>query len=261
MPTTTSSKIASEAGRWYKPDATQVNEVIAKNGQPRKPTIADVRKNPGWVPSVTTILSEMLVRKWLTEYKVNQALMAAITLPRPSGISDDEFLELVKVDAAEHSNRAMERGREIHASIEKYLRNEAIPDSDETCCINALACVEANVPTFRQETIDTERSFYTTQGWGGTIDLLISGESPVVIDFKTTDGDVEKKKGSDDHQLQLVAYRDGMGLTSTTRLVNVYISTKTGECKWVEYQDNDRYSLIWNHLVDAYYLLKGLNKT
>lgn len=115
----------------------------------RKATLADARKN-GWVPSVTSIIG-VLDKPAVTQYRISQALMAAMTLPRqrepyeewrarlkddglglpsfrdayanpPRFIESDEaYLARVIEDMEAHSEAAKAKGTEIHGCVETIL--------------------------------------------------------------------------------------------------------------------------------------------
>ena len=79
------TKTAKESGHWYARDKdglpTQIVDLIGKNGKRRRPTLADARSRD-WVPGVTTLMRAAGVPEQLVRGRVNQAVLAALTLPR-----------------------------------------------------------------------------------------------------------------------------------------------------------------------------------
>lgn len=105
---------------WYKVDDNGVeafHEVPyagkrGKDGETRKTTIRDARKE-GALPSVTNILG-VLHKEFLVAYKVNQAILASLTLPRIKDESDDAFAKRVVTDSKEHAASAARLGSRLH---------------------------------------------------------------------------------------------------------------------------------------------------
>ena len=76
------------ASHWYLPDRTPYHEVERADGSGLRPvTLRDARKS-GAYPSVTNIIS-VLAKPGLDAWRVEQGILAALTLPRldnePSG--------------------------------------------------------------------------------------------------------------------------------------------------------------------------------
>ena len=74
---------ASESQHWYDQSGRPMYTVKAKDGTDRPTTLRDARKH-GFLPSVTTIMSVM-AKPGLESWKMNQMMMAALTLPRADG--------------------------------------------------------------------------------------------------------------------------------------------------------------------------------
>ena len=79
------------------------------------------------VPSVTTILHEFENSYALDLYKQKSMFLASLTLPRPEGINDDEFFELVKEDSRVHSEKAKEFGVKVHYLVTELLKQHEVP--------------------------------------------------------------------------------------------------------------------------------------
>ena len=98
-----------------------------KNGETRKTTLRDARKVNAF-PSVTNILG-ILHKDFLEAYKVNQAILAALTLPKIDGESEDEFAKRVVMDSKEHAASAARLGSRLHEVGADYLKGITSKDS------------------------------------------------------------------------------------------------------------------------------------
>src|SRR5690606_19485277 len=92
---------ASEGGHWYGRDGSCVYEIRGANGKMRAVNLRDARKL-GLVPGVSSI-SQMEHKPALERWKIEQALMAALTLPRQPNEPDDAFLERAREDSQEQA--------------------------------------------------------------------------------------------------------------------------------------------------------------
>jgi hypothetical protein len=198
------STYASEGHHWYRPDGTPCYEVPAKKGGMRATTITDARKF-GLVPSVTTII-RCASAPSLEAWKIEQNVLAALTLPRLEGELDADFVKRVKEDGRETARKAAERGTDIHGAIERVLLGE---DGGEWTD-HANAGLRAAAAIAGEQAWSSEKSFAHPEGFGGKVDL----HSPEwVIDFKTKEfSDVSKVALYDEHFMQIAAYRYGLGI-------------------------------------------------
>lgn len=99
--------IATGAPRYQVPNKS--------TGGMRDTTLRDARQL-GLVPSVTTILQEAN-KPALINWMIDQALMAALTLPRNEGESLDDFIGRAKEDSKQQAINAAARGTEIHNAL------------------------------------------------------------------------------------------------------------------------------------------------
>ncbi len=163
---------------WYDKLGNPQYTVIAKGtGLPRKSNLTDARK-AGWVPSVTGIISGADAKPGLVAWLQDQAIDAALTLPRIPGESLEDFKRRVMVDMEAHSEQAMELGNRIHTFAEDYVHGNApvlIPGVEES-----LRQLQTWVDcTVGNRYVRTERSLASVAGFGGRCDIygiLKSGE-------------------------------------------------------------------------------------
>jgi len=132
------------------------------------------------VPSVTTILHEFENSYALDLYKQKSMFLASHTLPRPEGISDDEFFELVKKDSEEHSEHAKQFGTNVHEIINATLKKYEL---------SWLA---------KKEELNVASKI---------VEWIKENKNSVIIDFKTQETkDGKFKQPYDSHLFQLCGY-------------------------------------------------------
>jgi hypothetical protein len=222
---------ASESGHWYQKDGTPAYTIIGKNGQLRNTTIRDARKL-GLLPSVTTILS-VLAKPGLENWKQQQILMAALTMPRVDGETEQEYIARIIRDSKEQGMKAAEEGTRIHGAIEQHYLTGTHPIEYG---VHVVGVVEAVSDKFGKQKWIAEKSFATSL-YGGKVDL----HSPeVVIDFKTNEFTADDlPKSYDENIIQLAAYSRGLNILNA-RLANVFVSRNVpGLVHIVEHSDED----------------------
>ena len=217
-----------ESTHWYDSEGKPAYTIIGKNGNERSVNLRDARQL-NLVPSVTTILG-MAAKPALENWKVDQALMAALTLPRNEGESLDDFMKRAKEDSKQQAIDAAARGTSIHADIESGFSNGV----ETPCYLTVRAKLESYFPG---EDWIAEDSFAHSDGFGGKIDLYC--RQGVVVDFKSKDdleGKDPKRLVYDEHGMQLSAYGYGLGFDLPERL-SVFIDRKNPEIVLVHQWD------------------------
>jgi hypothetical protein len=219
---------ASESGHWYKPDGTPAYSIIGANGKERNTTLRDAKKL-GLLPSVTTIIRQA-VSPGLENWKQQQILLSALTLPRNGGETEDEYAKRVIKDSREQSKKAMELGTSIHGSLEKALNGVEYDKSHQPHVQGAMNAINSH---FGDHEWKAEKSFANPLGYGGKVDLHSDN---VVIDFKTKEFTEDNLPDIyDEHIMQLAAYSMGVIYPSVMRMENgaaiLFVSTsKPGLC-------------------------------
>lgn len=204
----------AESTHWYDKDGKPQYTVIGKNGNERPTTLRDAR-TMNLFPSVTSII-KVAAAPGLENWKIDQALLAALALPRLEGESLDDFMARAKNDAKEQGLKAAGRGTEIHAAIEIGFST-----GFESDVYNAVRAKLDEL--FPGEEWIAESSFSHSLGYGGKIDLYST--SGIFVDFKTKDNlntDDPSKLVYDEHGMQLSAYAMGMGVGNPVR-VSVFV--------------------------------------
>jgi hypothetical protein len=209
----------SESQHWYAKDGTPMYTVPAKNGQPRATTLRDAKKM-GLLPSVTTIM-KAAASPGLEAWKLNQMMLAALTLPRFEGETEETFIARIQADSKEQARQAAERGTAVHAAIERFFDGQIEADS-----LPYLEAVYRKIEeSFGILKWSVEKSFASGE-FAGKVDLHSTDGDGVVIDFKTkefTSESLEKVAGFDENVMQLAAYRMGLAIPNA-RCANVFVS-------------------------------------
>jgi hypothetical protein len=158
-----------------------------------------------------------------------QVMLAALTLPKVDGESEDAYLSRILNDSKEQARKAAERGTAIHAAIQGFYDEETPTPGYEPYIQGACKVMS----DWGGGTWIAEKSFSHPLGFGGKVDL--HGTVGGVIDLKTKEfSEGDDLKTWDEHAMQLAAYRHGLGLGNTPAAI-VYVSTTTpGLCKLIE---------------------------
>lgn len=209
---------ASESLHWYGMDGSPQYTVAAKDGSQRATTLRDARKL-NLVPSVTTIMSSA-AKPGLEAWKLNQMLLAALTLPRAPEETEEHYVQRIIADSKEQAKKAAERGTEVHTALESWFDGVMYAEYVE----HQMGTAEEVEKIFGHLKWSTEKSFAHKLGFGGKVDLHSKDGEGVVIDFKTKEfSDPAKVEGFDEHCMQLSAYREGLGIPKA-RCANVFVS-------------------------------------
>ena len=240
----------AESGHWYQKNGTPAYTTIGKTGE-RATTLRDARKL-GLLPSVTTI-NGMLSKAGLDTWKQQQVLLAALTLPRLATESEQEWLSRVMQDSKATGREAAERGTAIHAVIEGYFEQMYMPEKPAYLDNIDVALKDA----FGEQPWLAERSFGHPLGYGGKCDLIT--KTGFIVDFKTKDTSLEKVDVYFEHEMQLAAYREGLGMPSA-RCAIVFVNGTTNEVKLIEIEQ-DQLQKGWEcfeHLLRVYQIKNGI---
>ena len=227
-----SSPRPAESTHWYTRDGEPMYTVASKSGSQRPTTLRDARKL-NLVPSVTTILN-VAAKPALNAWMQRQVLMAALTLPKIGGETEDEYIDRIIQDSKEQGRAAADAGTSIHASIQSFYEGGVFSEAHKK---HVEGCVAEIANVFGVQEWRCESSFAHDIGFGGKADMYSSG---IVLDIKTKDfsGD-DKVANYDEHLMQLAAYRVGLGMP-TARCANVFVSrTDPGLVRIYEWPDED----------------------
>jgi hypothetical protein len=199
-----------ESGHWYNRDGSPCYEVRGNNGKMRAFNLRWDR-GLGAVPSVTTVL-KIIDKPALTNWLVDQGIMAALTLPRVDGEPEDAYIARVRDDSKQQAIKAAQEGTRIHDAIEHYWKTGGYVDGYELHTQAAVARIRELFPNVNDWV--AEVSFAHPLGFGGKVDLH-SPSTGIVVDYKGKDGDfTDGKRLAYDQHWQLAAYQVGLGLAA-----------------------------------------------
>ena len=217
----------SDSGHWYRQDGSPAYRIKGANGVERNTTLRDARQL-NLVPSVTTILN-IMAKPGLTNWLQQQVLLAALTLPRIDGESEENWLERVMSDSKTTGRDAADRGTRMHGVLERFFEGYVAeyPSYAQNVSNALLEYFGTN------QLWESERSF-ANGGYGGKVDL-ISGN--IVVDFKSKEGNISKVTPYFEQIMQLAAYRVGLGMP-TARCANVYFNEE-GDVNLIEHSEED----------------------
>ena len=250
---------ASESQHWYTRTGDPAYTVTNKDGHQRPTTLRDARKL-GLVPSVTTII-KCAASPGLEAWKLQQMMLAALTLPRAPEETEESFISRIQTDSKEQAKMAAERGSEVHAALESYYETRHIT----TKFSDAVLGTDSEVlKVFGDMTWSPEKSF-SRDGFGGKVDLHSKDGRGAVIDFKTkeiTSETSDKAQGFDEHLMQLSAYRVGLEIPQA-RCANVFVSVTEPGLVMVKEWSQEELARGWkmfSSLLEFWYAKSGLER-
>jgi hypothetical protein len=195
----------------------------------------------------------MLSKAGLDTWKQQQVLLAALTLPRMEGEPEQEWLSRVMQDSKATGRDAAERGTAIHAVIEAYFDQVYMPEKPPY-----LDAIDSTLKrTFGEQLWLPEKSFGHPLGFGGKCDLM--AKTGFVVDFKTKDTDLDKVDVYFEHEMQLAAYREGLGVP-TARCAIVFVNGTTNQVKLIEVEEQKLQNgwECFQHLLRVYQIKNGI---
>jgi len=251
--------IPSQASHWYSKDGIPVHQVPNKSkpGQMRQTTLRD-GKSLGLLPSVTSVVKAVLAKPQLESWKQEQAVLAALTLPRLPDENDTDFAKRVVMDAESIAENAANKGTKIHNAIERYLM------TGEKCLDLDVAHLVEPFYDWANENITNvikcEETIVSQDGYAGRLDLLaeFQGIGLAVADFKTrkkTDG---KLASYAEDCIQLAAYSQALEVYDYAHL-SLLINSEEPESPFIKQwsrEDVNDHRDVFNHLFSVWCILK-----
>jgi len=231
--TDTTTGRASEGSHWYAQDGSCVYQIRAKAGHMRDVDLRDARKL-GLVPGFSGI-ARMEYKPQLERWKIDQAYLAALTLPSVPGETLEQFKERAYQDAQAQAEKARNRGTHLHAVLQGHFEGQPIAAEDAPYVVPVLDWLDTRFPNARWL---PEQSFAHPVGYGGKCDLR---SAQAVLDYKFKDfsaDTLDKVRGYDEHEMQLHAYEHGFDMHDAIK-INLFISsTVPGLIVPVEWKSN-----------------------
>ncbi len=200
-----------DSAHWYQRDGVPLHTVLSAKGEPRATTLRDARKL-NLLPSVTNIIG-VIAKPELTAWLQEQAVMAALTLPRLPGESEDAFARRVVEDSQTTRDGAADFGTAFHNGAERVAKTLEVdrqhPAADWLAHYRVWYQGNASLLNWTERVL-VNRAI----GYAGTADLCIEhvNHGPVLVDLKT----MKIKPGAKASPYkswcyQLAAYRKALG--------------------------------------------------
>ena len=165
----------------------------------------------------------------------------------------------VMQDSKATGREAAERGTAIHAVIEAYFDQVYMPEKPPYLDAIDAALKDA----FGNQLWLAEKSFGHHLGYGGKCDLManpVNGKgNGFIVDFKTKDTDLDKVDVYFEHEMQLAAYREGLGVP-TARCAIVFVNGTTNQVKLIEIEEQKLQNgwECFQHLLRVYQIKNGI---
>jgi hypothetical protein len=172
---------SEDAGHWYTEAGCSAHIMVGKNGVERNTTVADARKM-GLLPSVTSVLG-IMDKPQLTAWKIEQAIMASLTLPKEDGETLEDYAKRVVKDSKQATTKAAEHGTKMHEQMEHILLGRACSKDPE---------LQPYIKTFKEWAEDNiEKTHWCEKalvgpGYAGRCDAYVRLKSigDAIIDLK-----------------------------------------------------------------------------
>jgi len=193
-----------QSGHWYTEDGESAHVILGKNGTERNTTVADARKL-GLLPSVTSVLG-IMDKPQLTSWKIEQAIMSSLTLPKEENETLEEYARRVVKDSKQSTTKAAEHGTRMHEQAENILMGRA------TCKDEDL---QPYIKTFKKwADANIEKTYWCEKalvgaGYAGRCDAYVrlKGIGDAIIDLKNRKVNPKYDPFYDTDCAQLWAYR------------------------------------------------------
>ena len=240
-------KNESNSQHWYDLNGKPAYTTIGKNGKERATTVRDAREHK-YLPSVTTIIG-LLDKPALTRWKMEQMLLASLTLPRLENEPEADYIARVVEDSRSTGKDAMNRGTEMHNMLELYYSGVYMLEYPNY----TLRTEKVITEYFGEQEWKCEESF-AHNGYAGKCDLHCGG---IIIDFKTKTDSLDKATVYPEHMMQLAAYREGFDMPSAQCAIVFVNDTETKVCE-VSEADLQKSYKKFTLLKEFFYIDKGL---
>jgi hypothetical protein len=210
-------------------------------------------------PSVTSVL-QVKSKPGLDAWKRQEAILAALTLPRRPGESDQDFAARVAIDMTETSSKAARIGTMIHNYAEQLTlgMDEPVPPQGyEAVCNMLREWIADNLDDGIAEStmVSTEYGYAGRMDWSG---VFQKSGGYGILDFKTQN----VKPGSKpvfypEHCYQLAAYAEGKPMELVNVIIGVHPENPLIEVRhWKEDEIQDGWD-IFRHLLRVWQIERG----
>jgi hypothetical protein len=162
-------------------------------------------------------------------WRLEQAILSALTLPRQDGEDDQTFAGRVLQDMARESDSAAQAGTELHAFLEGWHQDPSAPLPPGAWFAPHIEHYAKWFDAEGRDVLAVEVPFAHRSGFGGRVDLVLGStpydiqDRPIIIDWKSRKTKPGQPVTPYDHWLiQLAAYGLYWG---AMRGINIVFST------------------------------------
>jgi hypothetical protein len=227
-----------QAGHWYTAEGESAHVVIGKNGKERNTTVTDARQM-GLYPSVTSVLG-IMDKPQLTSWKIEQAIMASLTLPKEEDETLETYARRVVKDSKESTTKAAEHGTKMHTEMENILLGRAC-STDEV--------LKPYIETFKKWADENVEKTYWCEkalvgaGYAGRCDAYVKlkGIGDAIIDLKNRKVNPKYEPFYDTDCAQLWAYRAAAENPQCACVSVVLASNDPSSLKTKTWEDDELY--------------------
>jgi hypothetical protein len=231
------------------------HHVPKKDGKGLKAVTITEARELKLMPSVTTVIDKILAKPNLIQWKIRQAILAAVTLPRRIDETLDEHVKRIEIDMDEEGRAARDFGGDIHTGIEAILQGKK-PNLDiEPYVAGMRDWINEHV----EEVHATEETVYHPSGFAGRLDLRcrlkIVGDA--IVDFKTQKFE-SVPRFYPEYGMQLAAYEKAAREASESAIVSVVINSQMpGPVHSMLWDSRDKYYEMFSHLLNIWKFLNN----
>lgn len=261
--------LPERSAHWYTKSGEACHQVPKKDKSGMRNVCLRYDRHLSLLPSSTSIIA-VKAKPELEAYKIKQALMAAVTLPRLEGEGEDAFMERVVVDMQQHMNDAAAFGTRIHKYCERFhlisrsgsMASDIIDPELEPYVSDYKRWFSESV----KEVLWAEKVLINDKvGYAGTADLflILKDGRTVLADLKTQGikSRVTKTKGTiknepnfyDTWEYQLVSYGKCLETEPDALMSIVIDSTEPGPCHTQEWPLAGRRN-AWRAFMSCHFL-------
>jgi len=242
--------LPERSAHWYRRDGAPCHQVPKKDKSGMRNVCLRYDRHLDLLPSSTSIIS-VKAKPELEAYKIKQALMAAVTLPRLEDEGEDAFMARVVVDMEAHMRDAAAFGTKIHRHCERFHKHQEVPMGEKSEDEELEPYVADYKRWFSEnvkEVLWAEKVLVNEKvGYAGTADLLLllNDYRKVLVDLKTQGikSRVTKTKGVfkndpnfyESWEWQLVSYGKCLEMEPDAYLSIIIDSTEPGPCHTYEW--------------------------
>lgn len=223
---TTPKIVEPEGGHFYSIRAELISTVPSADGKKQVKCTLRHARTMDLARGVTSVIGSC-DKPALTRWKMEQVAIAACTLTRQEGESDESWQKRLLEEAGKTGKESAAEGTRIHKQIQNHFQLAPIdPDYQDHVDGATQELDQLNVDEWRSEV-----PCVSMLGYGTMADLVgyRRGEIVALVDTKTKDGSLEKIRSLglyDEHYMQLAATCDALGVNPDHIAVGILFTSR-----------------------------------